>query len=315
MSKAEWKVLAVLLAIIVLLSAILVLQIHNEKKEAAPQYLFGDVSKTDRIDFGNNNGFVHLVKSEGVWELKDDGEFKVNQNSAETLLKALATIKISGTVPIEKQTQLKEYSLLAPQCVIEFGDESGNAHSIRIGTVSSMTEEIYLMVDENPSVVYVTSPEVAQAFSCAKLDLLDYPNVPKPSEGHKEVNLTNYYGSFRLYKENDNWYLDGETPVAVPEEIAYNYYYLTWDMHWRGIVEYNAEDLAKYDLSKPRISYSLRYMEGSEEKEFNLELGSSLPDGTCYAKLKDSKNIFLLDAMMADWLESTNEESFYELQK
>ena len=42
---------------------------------------------------------------------------------------------------------------------------------------------------------------------------------------------------------------------------------------------------------------------------------AGLPDGTCYAKLKDSKNIFLLDAMMTDWLESTNEESFYELQK
>lgn len=315
MSKSEIKVLAILSAAVVLLAGVLILQNKNAEKNEAPQYLFGDVSKVNRIDFANSNGYVHLIKSEGRWMLKDDNDFDVNQNSADMLVKALSTVKISNKLVIEKQSQLNDYSLLSPQCVIEFGDEDGNVHTVRIGTASSMTEEIYIMADENPNVVYVASPEVAQAFSCAKLDLLAYPSIPKPPEGQNEVRIENYYGSFRLFKEEDEWYLDGDTPVSVSEETAYNYYYLTWDMHWRGSVEYNAEDISKYDLSKPRISYSLRYNEGTDEKEFNLELGSSLPDGTCYAKLKDDNNIFLLDSMMADWLESTKEESFYELQE
>ena len=311
MKKSEIKTVLCLLAVVILLAAVLaVMSTDKESKEAVKYLLDVNENEITKLSFANGTDYVHLEKNNGTWKMSDDDTFKVDQDAASTLIKALTTTKVAGTIEVKGQSQLNDYSLLSPQCMIEYSCSSGKTGIIRIGTMSSLTEQLYVLNDENAETVYITSNEIAQAFSCEKLDLLRYPDIPKPEKGlQNEVSVTNVYGDIRLYKENGEWYLDkGDDSIKIDEETAYNYYFLTWDMHWRGRVEHDSKNLDKYDLGKPRITYELKYTEGSEEKTFTLELGSSLPDGTCYAKIKDNNDIFLLDSLMADWLESTKEE-------
>lgn len=316
MKKSEIKILAILLGVVLVLTGTLLLQNIVENKEEPLPYLFNLTGDIAKIDFANGKEYVHLEKSGGVWEMADAPSFEVDSNAADMLAGALKAARVTDTISIEKTSQLSEYSLLSPQCVIEFQSTDGQSHSARVGTLSTLTDEIYMVVDENLRTVFVTTPEIGQAFSCSKLDLLQFPAIPTPETGHREVVVQNRNGEVKLIRDGEKWYVEtGDSKVEIEDKTAYNYYYLTWDMHWRGKVEYNAKDLSKYDLTNPRIVYSLKYEDGSEVKEFCLELGSSLPDGYCYAKLKDSNNIFLLDSLMADWLETTKEENLYELQK
>lgn len=316
MKKSEIKTVLILAVVAALLACVLLFT-GKRDTESAPDFLLSiNNDSLTKIDFANGTDYVHLEKSNGVWKMSDDDSFNVDQDAVSTLIRALQNTKIIGTINIEKQSALEDYSLLSPQCIIEYTCSDGSAGLIRIGTVSSLTENLYVMLNEDATTVCITTNEIGQAFSCSKLDLLKYPDIPTPSDGHKRVNITNINGSVELYKDDGRWYIHGEDKdTEISDDIAYNYYYLTWDMHWRGRVEHNAEDLSIYGLSVPRISYALTYTDGSSDKIFELEFGSSLPNGTCYAKLKNSNDIFLLDSLMADWLENTKEEDFYELQK
>ena len=312
MKRNEIKTVAALLVAVILLAAILLAINSHTEEETAPEYLLS-VNEADftSLNFANGTDYVYLEKENGTWKMSDDPTFSVDQEAVATAVKSLVTTKVTGKINIESQSRLNDYSLLSPQCVIEYSLKNGSTGIIRIGTMSSLTEELYVLMGEDFSTVYITSNEMAQAFSAAKLDFLRRPDIPTPSDGHEAVEITNTYGTVRLYKEDGKWYIQKEDgPAEVSDDTAYNYYFLTWDMHWRGTVEHNAKDLSKYDLSLPRISYSLTYKQNGVESTFDLQLGSSLPDGTCYAKLKDSNDIFLLDSIMADWLESTKEGDF-----
>ena len=317
MNKKEIKIVISLACTAVLLAIALFAVTVYEEKSAAPEYLL-TVKSEDivKLDFANGEDYVHLEKSGSLWKMSDDDSFPVDQNSIEKLISALIKTKVESTVSVKSQTDLNNYSLLSPQCIIEYAESSGKVHSVRVGIMNSLTESLYISLDEDINTVYITSNPIAQAFSCKKMDLMAFPDIPTPSSGHLAVTVKNIYGTAELFKDEDIWYIyTPEGAQAIDDKTAYNYYYLTWDMHWRGAVENNAEDLSKYDLARPRISYTLSYEENNEIKTFDLELGSSLPDGKCYAKMKGSNDIYLLDSLMADWLESTKTEDLYELQK
>lgn len=317
MTRHEIRVVAVLAAVAVLLAAANIIVGAESKRQEPPEYLISvPVKEIVRIDVANMNGYIHLVSENGKWNLADDETFNVSQSSVALMLDALAGTRITGRIGVGRQSELDGYSLLSPQCIIEFADASGRTGSIRIGTMSAMTGQLYVLAGEDSGTVLITTDQIAQAFGCAKLDLLSYPEIPTPSEGHSAVTVTNRYGTVTLEKEGGGWYAvaDGRKS-KTDDRTAFNYYYLTWDMHWRGRVAHDAQDLSKYGLGGPRISYSLEYTEGGEKRLFELELGSSLPDGTCYAKIKGENDIFLLDSLMADWLESTKPEDFYGIQE
>ncbi len=309
MKKSEIKVVAVLAAIVLVLSLAVVFT--GKKDEAAPEYLLDvNPNNIEKLDFANGTDYVHLTKENGTWIMSDDASFRVKQDAVEILLSALGKTQVKSRIHMEKQTQLEDFSLLSPGCIIEY-KVAGQAHSIRIGTMSAMTEELYISLDEDQGCVYVTTNEMARAFSCRKLDLLAYPDIPTPKDGEQSaVTVGNLYGTTELFREGESWFVrteEGKRPID--RKTAYNFYFLTWDMHWRGAIEHNAQDMTKYDLARPRISYTLDYTENGEEKSFALELGSSLPDGSCYARIKGEKDVFLLDALMADWLEGTKAEA------
>lgn len=308
MKKNEIKTVAVLAAIVIVMSLAVVFT--GKKPEQTAEYLTDvNSAEIEKLNFANGTDYVHLTKTDSGWVMTDDESFRVNESAVEVLLSALTKTQIRRRINVEKQTQLEDYSLLSPGCIIEY-TASGKAHSVRIGTMSAMTEELYVSLDEDVVTVYVTSNEMAKAFSCRKLDLLAYPEIPTPKEGHTAVTVSNLYGTTELFKEGESWYLREENGKRqIDDKTAYNFYFLTWDMHWRRAVEHNAEDMSKYDLDRPRIAYTLRYTENGEEKCFELELGSSLPDGRCYARIKDNRDVFLLDALMADWLEGIKAET------
>ena len=314
MKKSERKILSILAAVTLVLAVAVILTGSSDEKEAAPEYLFyHSASSIRQLDFANGKDYIHLLRSESGWTMADDEAFSVDPTAVEMLLQALAKTQVKAKLDISDPAELEQYSLLSPDCIIEYRLNSSEAHSVRIGAMSELTEELYIALDGDESTVYVTTPEIGQAFSCRKLDLLAYPAIPTPKDGQCAVTIQNLYGTTELFKDGEDWFVSVDGGAEkIDEKTAYNYYFLTWDMHWRGRVEHNAPDPAKYDLARPRIGYTLRYTEDGAEKTFALELGSSLPDGSCYARLKDSPDIFLLDALMANWLEGTKPEALIQ---
>ena len=318
MNKKEIKVVAALAAFALLLAAVLFMMKSEENKEETVEYLVDiQAESIVSVDYANGSEYVHLKHDGECWRMADDGDFNVKQSAVAGLISAIRDTTVTGRINVKSQANLDEYSLLSPQCIIEFKTSQGDSRSIRIGTMSSLTENLYVSLDGDTGTVFITTAQMAQAFSSGKLDLLEYPDIPTPSSGQNAVTVKNIYGTVSLVNEGGEWYIEtDEGRKPVDGKTAYNYYFLTWDMHWRGAVEHDARNLSRYDLTGPRISYTLDYTgDNGEKKIFELELGSSLPDGTCYAKLKDSNDIYLLDSLMADWLESTKTEDFYELQE
>lgn len=138
--------------------------------------------------------------------------------------------------------------------------------------------------------------------------------IPKP-DNHRGVAVENANGHFLLScdpaltgAEDGTWCLQlGSIWVPADQDAAYNFYFLTWDMHWKSIsaVITESTDLSQYGLDEPQVVYTLFY----GDETFRLYLGSNLPDGTTYAMCDGSQLIYTMDTLLAQWLAEANDQS------
>ena len=300
MKKSQIRILAILAAIALLLGIALFALRYEKKPEVLPPLAECDSSDIINLTYSNQSGTFSFQKYDGSWCLGDDAVFPVNQETLEKMLDVLCTTRPQTVV---EKPDLEELGFTSPQCTISYNHDSGSG-TIHIGSMNAVTDQLYVLTNNT---VYLTDTTLLQAFSGSLLDIAQQFPIPKP-ENHRSVTVENALGTITLSCDSSQtggqdgvWFLQtGDGWVEADQNAAYNFYFLTYDMHWKSTaaVITGETNLADYGLDNPQAVYTLTY----GDETFRLYLGKNLPDGTTYAMCEGSPLIYTMDTLLAKWL-------------
>lgn len=300
MKKSQIRILAILAAIALLLGIALFALRYEKKPEVLPPLAECDSSDIINLTYSNQSGTFSFQKYDGSWCLGDDAVFPVNQETLEKMLDVLCTTRPQTVV---EKPDLEELGFTSPQCTISYNHNSGSG-TIHIGSMNAVTDQLYVLTNNT---VYLTDTTLLQAFSGSLLDIAQQFPIPKP-ENHRSVTVENTLGTITLSCDSTQtggqegvWFLQtGDGWVEADQNAAYNFYFLTYDMHWKSTaaVVTGETNLADYGLDNPQAVYTLTY----GDETFRLHLGKNLPDGTTYAMCDGDTLIYTMDTLLAKWL-------------
>ena len=301
MKKSQIQTLSALAAAVVVLSALLIGLSWEPAEQTLPALVPYEAEDITAFSYQTVSVSLSFVKEEEGWSLADDPAFPVSTPAVEEMLTVLC-----GTVPQEQlvDADREAFGLTAPQCVIEATTTKGGA-TILIGSMNAVTDQLYVQVGEQ---VYLTDTSLLKPFSASLLELAQQYDIPKPDD-HQSVQVQNSLGTVLLScvgsqtgGEDGVWYVQLADGAWAPadETAAYNFYFLTWDMHWKSTAGYITDEsqLAQYGLAEPQARYTLTYGGGT----FDLIFGTSLPDNTTYAMCAGSPLVYTMDTLLVQWL-------------
>lgn len=307
MKKSQIRILAILAAIALLLGVALIALRYEKAPEVLPKLADCDASDIQNLTYTNQSGTFSLQKSGDSWNLSNDASFPINGETLGKMLDVLCSVRPQRVV---ENPNLEELGFSSLQCTISY-NHTGGSGTIYVGSMNAVTDQLYVMVGDT---VYLTDTTLLQAFSGSLLDIAQQFPIPKP-DNQRTVSVENGNGKLLLScdaaqtgGQDGTWYaqVDGSW-VEADQNAAYNFYFLTWDMHWKTTADIltQATDLSAYGLDQPQAVYTLVY--GSEV--FRLTLGNNLPDGTTYAICDGSPLIYTMDTLLASWLAEATVQS------
>lgn len=312
MKKKQLRILAVLACIALLLGIALAALSYEKAPEALPALTQLSESQITAISYTNSSGTQNFVRSSGIWQLEGDPDFPVNGTLLQGMLSVLCSVTPQAVM---EDPDLEELGLNAPQCTIDITADTGS-QTIVIGSMNALTEQLYVL---SGNTVYLTGTALLQAFSGSLLDLAQQAVIPTPQD-QQRVEIVNADHTVVLScvgsqtgGEDGVWYVEQDGVfVMADQDAAYNYYFLTWDMHWLSTAGYigQSSQLAAYGLDQPQVRYTLTYGGGT----FDLLLGADLPDGTTYAMCPGSNLIYTMDSVLAQWLTQATAETVIATQ-
>ena len=307
MSKRQIRILAILAAIALVLGILLAVLRYEKKPEVLPTLVTISAEDIDQLVFTSNTADINLQLQNDTWQLLlPEGTLPAKQDMVSTMLQQLCSLRPQQVLE-DADPELFAASTLQASIDILSGagtDQVTASQQIRIYSMNAITDQLYVQVGQT---FYLTGTSLMKIFPASQLELLQQYSIPKP-ENHQRVTVENAQGTITLScvgaetgGEDGVWY--AETPdgwVETDQNQAYNFYFLTYDMHFKSTAGYltDSSQLAAYGLDHPQAVYTLTY--GGET--FRLYLGTNLPDNTTYAMCDGSSLVYTMDSLLAQWL-------------
>lgn len=316
MKKSQIRILSILAAIALLLGIALFFLRYDPQEKPLDPLVTVAPEEIDQLCFTYRDQTVNLQLQAGTWQVLLSGTDMVlpaKQEAVNAMIQALCSVRPQQVLV---ETALSQIPTVVQQASLEIVSGSGTDHvnasqQITVGSMNAITDQLYVQVGQQ---VYLTDTTLMEVLSVTELDLLEQFSIPKP-DNHRSVAVENANGHFLLScdpaltgAEDGTWCLQlGSIWVPADQDAAYNFYFLTWDMHWKSIsaVITESTDLSQYGLDEPQVVYTLFY----GDETFRLYLGSNLPDGTTYAMCDGSQLIYTMDTLLAQWLAEANDQS------
>lgn len=321
MKKSQIKILAILAAVAVLLGAALTVLRYEKQPEVLPPLVDIQAKNIDQLVFSSNNTHINLQLQQDQWMvLLPDATLPANQDMANMMIQQLCQIRPQQLLE-ELDPALSPMIVRQASIDILSGSGSEQVHQsqqIVIGSMNAITDQLYVQAGEQ---LYLTDTSLLKIFPSSVLELLQQYAIPKPDD-HQSVQVENSLGTVYLSCVGSQtggpdgvWCVqtaDGNWAVA-DETAAYNFYFLTWDMHFKSTAGYitDSSQLADYGLDHPQTRYTLTYGGNT----FELIFGSNLPDNTTYAMCQGSPLVYTMDTLLVQWLTQAKTEDVIAYKK
>ena len=314
MKKSQIRILAILAAIALLLGIALFALRYEKAPEVLPALVEIPQAEINQLVFTSNTANINLHLQEGSWQLLlPEGTLPAKQDTVSTMLQQLCSLRPQQVLE-DADPELFAASTLQASIDILSGsgtDQVAASQQIRIYSMNAITDQLYVQVGQT---LYLTDTSLMKIFPGSQLELLQQYPIPKP-DNHRTVTVENFSGQIQLSCDpaltggsEDTWYVQqGALWIPADQNAAYNFYFLTWDMHWKSTAAVigDATNLADFGLDNPQVIYTLTY----GDQVFRLYLGENLPDGTTYAMCDGSPLIYTMDTLLATWLAEATMQS------
>jgi hypothetical protein len=235
-----------------------------------------------------NSPAVVLQKHDDVWQITQPINTPADPNSSESIASDIASARISGIEP-GTPDRLKAYNLDPPQMVLDFQLQNGSKHTIRFGDRDFTGTSAYSIVDSSKDVsllpysLFSTSDKTAD-------DLRDHAALRFVGNDIASFDLKNPSGEIAAAKEKSEWKFT--KPAGKPADASDVTSLLnTVSVAKMTIVSETAENLSKYGLSNPTITFHAADAKG---KSYTLLVGRKI-DNNYFARDSSRPLIFRIN--------------------
>lgn len=297
------KKLLVMLAVLVLVSAVTVMVVRREetkekiKNTPATILEWSDISAVSWSYEGNSYAFQ---KTDDTWAYPEDTAFPVDQEKMEDLLEQFEDLGAAFT--IEDVEDYGQYGLEKPSCTITLtqGEETV---TLELGDYSKMDAQRYASLGDGN--VYLLSHDPVEDFDIGLSDLIQQDQVPAFAEVEAITLTGDQTDEFRKTKgqslcREDEYFRDSDGG-PLDTDLTENYLKTLESLDLTDYVTYKATeaDLQDCYLDTPAQTVTVTYKPEEEENTatFTLHLGKA-PDkseeepGQAYARVGDSPILY-----------------------
>ena len=297
------KKLLVMLAVLMLVSAVTVMVVRREetkekiKNTPATVLEWSDISAVSWSYEGNSYAFQ---KTDDTWAYPEDTAFPVDQEKMEDLLEQFGDLGAAFT--IEDVEDYGQYGLEKPSCTITLtqGEETV---TLELGDYSKMDAQRYASLGDGN--VYLLSHDPVEDFDIGLSDLIQQDQVPAFAEVEAITLSGDQTDVFRKTEgqslcREDEYFRDSDGG-PLDTDLTENYLKTLESLDLTDYVTYKAteEDLRDCYLDTPAQTVTVTYKpeEDGAAQEFTLHLGKA-PDkseeepGQAYARVGDSAILY-----------------------
>ncbi|HUO34211.1 MAG TPA: DUF4340 domain-containing protein [Candidatus Acidoferrum sp.] len=218
---------------------------------------------------------IQLKKENGTWQILAPVETGADQPSVEGITSGLAAALFSGTEP-GTPDRLKAYGLDPAQISIEFQTKNGGKHTLLLGNKDFTGEYVYGVADGGKKVDLLPQTMLVSADKSLE-DLRNRDVLRIESEDVASFDLKNATGEISAKKGDKGWMLtkpeekpaDAENVSSLLAEVSTS--------KMQSIVSEKPENLGKYGLTSPSITFVTKDDKGNEQ---SLLIGKK--DGDTY---------------------------------
>lgn len=203
---------------------------------------------------------IHFEKQNGAWQITAPLQTGPDDPSLQGILQQLASDRVAQTEP-GTPDRLKVFGLDTPVVALDFQMKNGAKHSLRLGKKDFTGASVYAIVDNAKDVALLPESLLVSADKPLQ-DLRDHSVLRFVTDDVKSFGLKNSSGDLAAAKDHDVWRFtkpaaalgDGDAINALLSAVA--------NGRTTTIVSETADNLPKYGLATPAISFSVAYAKG-----------------------------------------------------
>ena len=328
------KKLIILCCALVVLGAgyVVARTVYAEPTEEEEGVALAAPEEASRLEWTYEGATLALVKEDDSWSYADDDVFPLDQSVPENMTGVLSGLTASRV--LDEPGELADYGLDEPALTVTATDADGTAYTFAVGDQNEVSQEYYLLYNGDESKVYMVDSSLGDAFSLGLYDMVQMESLPmfgtvtglSVTQPGGSVSVSYVEDSESLYYDSSaHWFLEQEdgTQLALDTGKVTSLTASVTGLTWISCVNYDADDqeLAAWGLEESSaVKVVLTYEPSSSEEDeeesdteaepqtFVLYLGNDTDEGT-YARLADSRMVYLINSDTADSLRYTSYSS------
>lgn len=191
MSNQQTRTFRILLTIAIVLAVALAVVLIYKSRAAAAQEAADAQTQTDAIitqeqaynalSYYNGSATLSFTLDEsGSWVWADDPTFPLNQTTVTAIVDLLSALTPQQT--ITDGDTLEAYGLDNPSATLTASGEEGVTLSLSLGKTTTDGQSYYMMMNEDPSTVYIISGTLYNYLSTPIYDMCILPDIPDMAE-------------------------------------------------------------------------------------------------------------------------------------
>jgi hypothetical protein len=204
---------------------------------------------------------IHLEKHDDTWNIVQPIETEADQPTVDGIADQLASATPSGTEPGTPDRR-KAYGLDPPQVSLEFQLRNGAKHTILLGEKDFAGDAAYTVIDGAQSVSLL--PDLLATSAGKSLeDLRDRAILHIDAAEVSSFDLMNASGQLAASKEQDQWHFTKPAASLANPDAIDGVLQSVANAKMASIVEEKPENLDRYGLQKPAITFTATAGKGS----------------------------------------------------
>jgi len=229
-------------------------------------------------------------KRDGEWVITQPINTRADQSAIDSIASGVATARVNRTLS-SSPDNLKSYGLENPAVTVEIKLKNGNQHRVRLGAKDFSGLNVYALLDGSNEVALL--PDSVLSSADRPLPELRDRSVLNISQWDVvSFDLKNSSGEITVAKQESNWVIKQPRETAADESEVSSLLSQITSAKMTEVVSETADDLTKYGLSQPGLSFRVRLQKGDERA---LIVGNKV-DEHYFARDTTRSQIFRIDS-------------------
>ena len=251
----------------------------------------GDADSLAALEWTDGGTAWRFEKRDGEWQKAGEPDFPVNQAVLDTLAEKAASL--TATRALSDVTSPADYGLAEPVFTLTLTAADGAQTTLTLGDTTPFEDGYYVGVSGTET-IYTVKEDFSGSFDLTVSELAQMKEIPQV-ERYARVTVSGAVDA--AYDAQTDTWVDAETGEPLDTEAVESLATDIKALSWSALVTANAtdEELANWQLDDlTATSAELHDEDGNPVLCFML--GGTNEDGDVYARLPDSRMVYLFMA-------------------